>query len=347
LLDDKTVLFDTVDKAVSGVFIENIQHVLGDRNLDYVVIQHMEPDHSATLTELLLRYPDIKIICNEKMLDLLDQFFDVDMPSKTIVVEEGSIINTGHHELTFIMAPMVHWPEVMVSYETSEKVLFSADAFGKFGANDVDDDWACEARRYYFGIVGKYGVQVQSLLKKAANLDIRTICPLHGPVLNNNIGYYVEKYNTWSSYLPEDQGVVIAYSSIYGHTKDACIYLANKLKENGVKVVLADLARSDMHEVLEDAFRYDCLVLASVTYNNDIFPYMKSFINKLVERNYQNRHISLIENGSWAPCAAKVMASMFEKSKNITINEKIVTITSSLNETSTHLLDELALTLIK
>ena len=336
LLDDTTVLFDTVDKAVGGVFFQNVEHALGGRNLDFVVIQHMEPDHSATLGELLLRYPDVKVVCNQKILDMITQFFNLDLSKKAFVVKEGTTLNTGHHTLRFFMAPMVHWPEVIMTYDAASKTLFSADAFGKFGALDTpdgaeEDGWACEARRYYFGIVGKFGKQVQAVLKKAAALDIQTICPLHGPVLTEDLGYYLNLYNTWSSYESEDKGVTIAYCSVYGHTKQAALALAQKLQDAGVpSVSVFDLARDDMAEAVEDAFRYDRLVLVSTTYNGDMFPFMKDFINHLIDHAYQNRTIALMESGSWAPTAARVMRAALEGCKNLTFAETVVTLRGAL-----------------
>ena len=335
LMDDKTVLFDTVDKAVTKTFLENVKHVLGDRKLDYVIVHHMEPDHSASIRHFLEAYPDTTVVATAKAFAMISQFFDLDLADHALTAENGATLSLGAHELNFIFAPMVHWPEVMMTYDSTDKVLFSADAFGKFGALDVEEDWDCEARRYYIGIVGKYGAQVQNVLKKAAGLDIQTICPLHGPVLKDNLAHYIEKYNIWSSYAVESEGVMIAYTSVYGHTKAAACLLADKLKENGCpKVVVCDLARDEMTEAVEDAFRYGKLVLATTTYNADIFPFMKQFIDHLTERNYQNRTIGLIENGSWAPLAVKIMKGMFEKSKNITWLDTSVTIKSALNDDS-------------
>ena len=332
LMDEKTVLFDSADYAVGRQFIENIQAVLNGRPLDYLVVNHMEPDHCAMIEELVLRYPQMQLIGNAKTFPMIDQFFNFDLDGKKIIVKEGDTFSSGKHTLHFVMAPMVHWPEVMVTYDSKDKVLFSADAFGKFGALDVDEDWACEARRYYFGIVGKYGVQAQALLKKAAGLDIQTICALHGPILKENLGYYLDLYNTWSSYGVESEGVVIAYTSVYGNTKKAVELLADKLTVLGCpKVTVTDLARDDMAEAVEDAFRYGKLVLATTTYNGDIFPFMKTFIEHLTERGYKNRTIGLIENGSWAPTAAKTMLKMFEGSKNLTFTDTTVTIKSAVN----------------
>ena len=348
LLDDSTVLFDTVDKAVGGKFFANLEHALAGRNLDFVVIQHMEPDHSANIANFLKVYPEATVVSSAKAFVMMKQFFGDDYADRRIVVGEGDTLCLGKHTLAFVAAPMVHWPEVIVTYDTCDKVLFSADGFGKFGALDVEEDWAHEARRYYIGIVGKYGPQVQALLKKAATLDIAMICPLHGPVLTENLGYYINLYDIWSSYRVESDGVVIAYTSVYGNTKKAVELLAEKLTEYGCpKVTVADLARDDMAEAVEDAFRYGKLVLATTTYNGDIFPFMKEFIHHLTERNYQNRTIGLMENGSWAPVAAKVMRGMFEKSKNITFAENSVKILSALSDDSRAQIDALARELCK
>ena len=333
--DEKTALLDTVDQAIAERFFENLEHALQGKPLNYVIVNHMEPDHAATLGTVLSRYPEATVIGNAKTLPMIKQFFPMEVEGRFQAVKEGDTLSLGRHELTFVMAPLVHWPEVMMTYDSTDKVLFSADAFGKFGALDVEEDWDCEARRYYIGIVGKYGAQVQNVLKKAAGLDIQTICPLHGPVLKDNLAHYIEKYNIWSSYAVESEGVMIAYTSVYGHTKAAACLLADKLKENGCpKVVVCDLARDEMTEAVEDAFRYGKLVLATTTYNADIFPFMKQFIDHLTERNYQNRTIGLIENGSWAPLAVKIMKGMFEKSKNITWLDTSVTIKSALNDDS-------------
>ena len=343
VIDDKIAIMDTVDAYFTDEWLENIEKALGGRTPDYLIIQHMEPDHSANITNFVDRYPNVKIVASAKAFVMMKNFFGIDFSDKSIVVGEGDTLNLGKHTLSFITAPMVHWPEVIVTYDNFDKVLFSADGFGKFGALDVDEDWACEARRYYFGIVGKYGAQVQSLLKKAAALDIKTICPLHGPVLKENLGYYMDLYNTWSSYGVESEGVVIAYTSVYGNTKKAVEELAEKLKSKGCeKVSVNDLARCDMAEAVEDAFRYGKLVLATTTYNADIFPFMREFINHLTERNFQNRKIGLIENGSWAPMAAKVMKASFEKSKNITFCDTVVKINSALNDESKAELEKLA-----
>ncbi len=343
VIDDKIAIMDTVDAYFTDEWLENIEKALGGRTPDYLIIQHMEPDHSANIMNFVNKYPNVKIVASAKAFVMMKNFFGIDFSDKSIVVGEGDTLNLGKHTLSFITAPMVHWPEVIVTYDNFDKVLFSADGFGKFGALDVDEDWACEARRYYFGIVGKYGAQVQSLLKKAAALDIKTICPLHGPVLKENLGYYIDLYNTWSSYGVESEGVVIAYTSVYGNTKKAVEELAEKLKSKGCeKVSVNDLARCDMAEAVEDAFRYGKLVLATTTYNADIFPFMREFINHLTERNFQNRKIGLIENGSWAPMAAKVMKASFEKSKNITFCDTVVKINSALNDESKAEIEKLA-----
>ena len=343
IMDEKIAVMDTVDANFTHEWLDNIQHVLGNRKPDYLVVQHMEPDHSANIFNFAKVYPETKIVSSVKAFQMMKNFFGTDFADRQIVVGEGSTLTLGKHVLTFVTAPMVHWPEVIVTYDSTDKVLFAADGFGKFGALDVEEEWACEARRYYIGIVGKYGPQVQALLKKAATLDIQMICPLHGPVLKENLGYYLNLYNIWSSYQPEEEGIVIAYTSVYGNTKKAVQQLAEMLKEKGCpKVVVTDLARCDMAEAVEDAFRYSKLVLATTTYNADIFPFMKEFIHHLTERNYQNRTIGLIENGSWAPLAAKVMKGMFEKSKNITFTDTTVKILSALNEQSSAQLEALA-----
>ena len=335
IIDDKIAVMDTVDAAFTHEWLDNLAEVLGERKPDYLVIQHMEPDHSANINTFAKAYPDAKIVSSAKAFKMMQNFFGTEYEDRRIVVAEGDSLSLGTHELHFVAAPMVHWPEVIVTYESTEKVLFSADGFGKFGALDADEDWACEARRYYIGIVGKYGTQVQALLKKAATLDIQTICPLHGPVLKENLGYYINLYNTWSSYQPEEEGICIAYTSVYGNTKKAVLELAESLKAKGCpKVVVNDLARCDMAEAVEDAFRYSKLVLATTTYNAEIFPFMREFIEHLTERNYSNRTVALIENGSWAPMAAKVMREMFAKSKNITFTENSVKILSALNDES-------------
>lgn len=349
ILDEKTAVMDTVDARKSKEWFENLKAALDGRTVDYLVISHLEPDHASNVKALADAYPDAKLVLSVKAKAMLPQFFDIEnLEERAIAVKEGDTLELGAHKLTFVMAPMVHWPEVMVEYESTEKILFSADGFGKFGALSADEDWACEARRYYFNIVGKYGAPVQTLLKKAAGLDIQTICPLHGPILTENLGHYIEKYDIWSSYKVEDEGVVIAYSSVYGNTKKAVEVLAQKLEEKGCpKVSVFDLARDDMAEAVEEAFRYGKLVLATITYNADIFPFMKTYIDHLTERNYQNRTIGLIENGSWAPNAAKVMKAEFEKSKNITWLDTTVKIMSSLSEENMEQLDQMAEELCK
>lgn len=333
--DEKIAVMDTVDAAFGDEWLKNIADVLNGATPDYLIIQHMEPDHSANIQKFLEVYPNIKVVGNAKTFTMIGNFFrDLKLADENkLEVKNKDTLTLGKHELTFVFAPMVHWPEVMVTYDSKDKVLFSADGFGKFGALDVEEDWDCEARRYYIGIVGKYGAQVQNLLKVAATLDIQTICPLHGPVLTENLEHYIGQYNTWSSYGTESEGVMIAYTSVYGNTKKAVELLAEKLKEKGcLKVVVTDLAREDMAEAVEDAFRYGKIVLASTTYNGDVFPFMKTFIEHLTERNYQNKTIGLIENGSWASMAGKVMTGMFEKSKNITWLETSVKIMSSMDE---------------
>lgn len=332
IMDEQIAVMDTVDGNFTDEWLKNISDVIGDRKPSYLIVQHMEPDHSANVANFLDLYKDAKVVATAKAFVMMKQFFGTDYPERQIVVKEGDTLSLGTHTLTFVLAPMVHWPEVMVTYDSKDKVLFSADAFGKFGALDVEEDWACEARRYYFGIVGKYGVQAQALLKKAAGLDIQTICALHGPILKENLSYYLDLYNTWSSYGVESEGVVIAYTSVYGNTKKAVELLADKLTALGCpKVTVTDLARDDMAEAVEDAFRYGKLVLATTTYNGDIFPFMKTFIEHLTERGYRNRTIGLIENGSWAPTAAKTMLKMFEGSKNLTFTDTTVTIKSAVN----------------
>lgn len=348
ILDEKTAVMDTVDQHFGDEWLQNVSAVLADRKPDYLVVQHMEPDHSANIARFLAAYPEAVVVASAKAFTMMKQFFGTDYADRRMVVGEGSTLSLGNHTLTFVTAPMVHWPEVIVTYDAYDKVLFSADGFGKFGALDVSEDWACEARRYYIGIVGKYGPQVQALLKKAAKLDIAAICPLHGPVLTENLGYYLNLYDIWSSYQAEEEGVVIAYCSIYGHTRDAVELLAKALTEKGCpKVTVTDLARDDMAEAVEDAFRYDKLVLASPTYNADIFPFMKTFLHHLTERNYQNRTVAFMENGTWAPTAAKVMASMLEKSKNLTFADTTVRILSALNEESKAQIEALAEELVK
>ena len=342
ILDEKIAVMDTVDAGFTHEWLDNIQNVIGERKPDYLIVQHMEPDHSANIANFVKAYPDVKIVASAKAFVMMQNFFGTDFSERQVVVGEGDTLDLGKHTLTFVTAPMVHWPEVIVTYDSTDKVLFSADGFGKFGALDVEEDWACEARRYYIGIVGKYGAQVQSLLKKAAGLDIEIICPLHGPVLTENLGYYINLYNTWSSYQPEEEGIVIAYTSVYGNTKKAVLQLTEKLKEKGCpKVVVNDLARCDMAEAVEDAFRYSKLVLATTTYNADVFPFMREFINHLTERNFSNRTVALIENGSWAPLAAKVMRGMLEKCKNLTFTDTTVKIVSALNDESKAQLDSM------
>ena len=347
--DEKIAVMDTVDAGFTKEWLDNIAAVLGDAKPDYLVVQHMEPDHAANIENFMKVYPETTIVANTKTFGMMKNFFrDLDLDGRTLEVGNGESLTLGKHVLTFVFAPMVHWPEVMVTYDSTDKVLFSADGFGKFGALDVEEDWDCEARRYYIGIVGKYGPQVQKLLKAAATLDIQIICPLHGPVLTENLGHYLGKYDIWSSYKVESEGVVIAYSSVYGNTKKAVEVLAQKLEEKGCpKVSVFDLARDDMAEAVEDAFRYGKLVLATITYNADIFPFMKTYIDHLTERNYQNRTIGLIENGSWAPNAAKVMKAEFEKSKNITWLDTTVKIMSSLSEENIKELDQMAEELCK
>ena len=343
ILDEKTAVMDTVDIHFTEEWLKNVAEALGGRKPDYLVIQHMEPDHSASIEAFLKVYPDTTVVATGKAFAMIGQFFDLGLEGRKLVAENGASLFLGSHELHFVFAPMVHWPEVMMTYESTDKVLFSADGFGKFGALDTEEDWDCEARRYYIGIVGKYGAQVQNVLKKAADLDIQIICPLHGPVLKENLAHYLEKYDIWSSYRAESEGVMIAYTSVYGHTKAAVELLADKLKEKGCpKVVVCDLARDEMTEAVEDAFRYGKLVLATTTYNADIFPFMKHFIDHLTERNYQNRTIGLIENGSWAPLANKIMKGKFEKSKNITWLETEVTIKSALNAESSGQIEAMA-----
>ncbi len=346
IIDEKIAVMDTVDARFGSEWLANLEKELGGRLPDYLVVQHMEPDHSANIQNFANAYPEAKIVSSAKAFAMMKNFFGTDFADKQVVVAEGSTLELGKHVLSFVAAPMVHWPEVIVTYDSADKVLFSADGFGKFGALDAEEDWACEARRYYIGIVGKYGAQVQALLKKAAGLDIQMICPLHGPVLTENLGYYLNLYNIWSSYQPEEEGVLIAYTSVYGNTRKAVEELAEMLEKGGCpKVVVNDLARCDMAEAVEDAFRYSKLVLATTTYNADIFPFMREFINHLTERNYSNRTVAFVENGTWAPMAAKVMKAMLEKSKNITYTGNNVKIMSALNDESraelTALADEL------
>ncbi len=348
ILDEKIAIMDTVDQNFTHEWLDNIQSVLGDRKPSYLIVQHMEPDHSANIVNFMKVYPNVTIVSSQRAFQMMKNFFGNDFESNRLVVGEGSTLTLGKHELTFVTAPMVHWPEVIVTYDATDKVLFSADGFGKFGALDAEEDWACEARRYYIGIVGKYGVQVQHLLKKASNLDIEIICPLHGPVLKENLGYYINLYDIWSSYQPEEEGIVIAYTSVYGNTKKAVMLLEEKLKANGCpKVVVNDLARCDMAEAVEDAFRYSKIVFATTTYNAEIFPFMREFINHLTERNFSNRTVAFIENGSWAPMATKVMKSLLERSKNLSYAENTVKIISALNDESISQVEALANELCK
>ena len=348
ILDEKTAIMDTVDRNFTHQWLDNIQKTLGSRKPDYLVVQHMEPDHAANIANFMKVYPEATIVSSAKAFTMMEHFFGTGYDDRRIVVGEGSTLSLGKHTLTFVTAPMVHWPEVIVTYDSCDKVLFSADGFGKFGALDVQEDWACEARRYYIGIVGKYGAQVQALLKKAAGLDIQIICPLHGPILTENLGYYLNLYDIWSGYRVESEGIVIAYTSVYGHTKEAVELLAEKLLSKGCpKVEIHDLARCDMAEAVEDAFRYGKLVLATTTYNADIFPFMKEFIHHLTERNYQNRTVALMENGSWAPLAAKTMRKMLEGSKNITFTDTTVKILSALSDDSREEVEKLACELCK
>ena len=342
IMDEKIAIMDTVDQNFTQEWLHNLETVLDGRKPDYLVVQHMEPDHSANIDVFLNTYPEAVVVSSAKAFAMMKNFFGTDYADRRIVVGEGDTLSLGVHTLTFVTAPMVHWPEVIVTYDSYDKVLFSADGFGKFGALDVEEEWACEARRYYIGIVGKYGVQVQALLKKAAGLDIQIIAPLHGPVLTENLGYYINLYDIWSSYRVEDEGVVIAYASIYGNTAKAARLLAEKLEERGMKVSVHDLARTDIHEAVEDAFRYSKLVLASSTYNGDIFPFMKEYIHHLTERNFQNRTVALMENGSWAPMANKVMTKMLEGSKNLTFAQNSVKILSALSDTSRAQIEALA-----
>ena len=343
ILDEKVAVMDTVDNRVTDVWFENLDKALDGRSVDYLVVQHMEPDHSSNIQKLAEKYPDMKIVGNAKTFVMMSQFFDFDFSERMINVKEGDTLSLGSHTLQFIMAPMIHWPEVMVTYEQSEKLLFSADGFGKFGTLDTDEDWACEARRYYFNIVGKYGMQVQGLLKKAAGLDIKMILPLHGPLLKENLGYYIDKYNTWSSYEPEDKGVLVAYASIHGNTAKAAEKLGEMLAAKGAeKVVVSDLSREDMAEVIEDAFRYDRLVVASASYDGGVFPVMEDFLNHLKSKGYQNRTIAIVENGSWAPTAGRTMKAIIETYKNINLIDGIVTIKSTLKPDSEKALEELA-----
>lgn len=348
IVDEKVAIIDTVDKNFTSQWLNNVKEALAGKTPDYLIVQHMEPDHSANIVNLINEYPNIQVVGNAKTFDMIKNFFGDSISFSKLEVKNNDTLSLGAHNLTFIFAPMVHWPEVMVSYDSLDKILFSADAFGKFGALDVDEDWACEARRYYFGIVGKYGAQVQMLLKKVAALDVKTICPLHGPILDKDLEYYVNKYDIWSSYNVESEGVMIAYTSVYGNTKKAAEYLKDKLLALGcAKVVFCDLAREDMAESVEDGFRYGKLVLATTTYNGEIFPFMKTFVDHLVERGYTNRTIGIIENGSWAPMAAKYIKAMMEKLKNITWLDQVVTIKSAMNKENEKQLDLMAQELLK
>ena len=342
ILDEKVAVTDTVDAAFTAEWFDNIEKVLSGRKPDYLIVQHMEPDHSANILNFTEKYPEATIVASAKAFAMMKGFFGTDFADRRLVVGEGDSLSLGKHNLTFVTAPMVHWPEVIVTYDATDKVLFSADGFGKFGTPDADEDWTDEARRYYLGIVGKYGAQVQALLKKAAALQIEIICPLHGPVLKENLGYYLEKYNIWSSYQPEENGTVIAYTSVYGNTKKAALLLADELKAKGETVAVYDLARCDMSLAVSEAFRYSKLVLATTTYNADIFPFMRQFIDHLTERNFRNRTVGFIENGSWAPMAAKIMKAMLEKSNNLTLCETVVTVRSALQDDSAAQIADLA-----
>ena len=343
ILDEQVVVMDTVDPHVTAEWLKNMEEALGSRKVDYLVIQHMEPDHGGSIMQLIERFPDVKLVGNAKTFQMFHQFFDISSDDRAVTVKEGDTLSIGKHTLQFFMAPMVHWPEVMVTYEQSEKVLFSADGFGKFGTRDADEDWTCEARRYYINICGKYGMQVQALLKKAAGLEIDVICPLHGPVLTENLKYYIDKYQIWSSYEPEDEGVLIACASIYGHTMKAAEKMKEILEQKGAKkVVIADLARDDLHEAVEDAFRYSHLVLAAASYDASVFPPMEDFLHRLKAKNYQKRTVGIIENGSWAPTAAKSMKALMEGMKAVTFAETVVTIKSALNAENLSQLETLA-----
>ncbi len=347
IIDEKIAVMDTVDKNFGEEWLSNIKNVLGEKAPDYLIVQHMEPDHSACINLFANTYPNATIISSDKAFIMMNQFFGNDFADRRIVVKEGDTLSLGERELTFVSAPMVHWPEVMFTYDAVDKILFSADAFGKFGALDVEEDWACEARRYYIGIVGKYGVQVQAVLKKLGGISVETICPLHGPILKENLGYYIDLYNTWSSYGVESEGVVICYTSVYGNTKNAVELLEKELIANGCKkVAVNDLARCDMAEAVEDAFRYGKIVLATTTYNGEVFPFMREFINHLTERGYKNRTIGIIENGSWAPVAGKYIKKAFELSKNVTFADTMVTIRSAVNDENRKQIASLAKELI-
>lgn len=335
ILDEKVAVMDTVDDRRGEEWMDNLEQALDGRKVDYLIVSHMEPDHAANIQKIAEKYPEMIVVGNAKTFPMIEQFFDIDLSERSLTVTEGETLKLGSHELIFVMAPMVHWPEVMVSYESSEKILFSADGFGKFGALDTDEDWACEARRYYFNIVGKYGAQVQALLKKAAGLDIQMICPLHGPILKENLEYYIGKYQVWSSYEPEDEGILVAYASIHGHTAKAAKKLKEILEAKGAKkVAITDLSRDDMAEAIEDAFRYDKMVLAAATYDGGIFPCMEDFLHHLKSKTYRKRTVALMENGSWAPVAAKNMRAVLEQMKDITICDKVVTIKSAMKEST-------------
>ncbi len=342
ILDEKVAVMDTVDERFAGEWLKNLAKELDGRKPDYLVVQHMEPDHSGSIAEFMKVYPDTKVVASTMAFVMMKNFFGTNFEGNQLIAKEGASLDLGNHNLHFVEAPMVHWPEVIMTYEETEKVLFSADAFGKFGALDTDEEWACEARRYYIGIVGKYGPQVQAVLKKAAALDIRTICPLHGPILTQDLGYYLSLYNTWSSYAVESEGIVIAYTSVYGNTKKAVLKLAEELEKRGQKVAVNDLARCDMAEAVEDAFRYGKIVFATTTYNTDIFPFMKEFINHLTERNFQNKTVAFIENGSWAPTATRVMKTMLEKCANLKYTEAGVKIMSALSSENEKQIEALA-----
>ena len=348
ILDEKTAVMDTVDANFADEWLANVAKALAGRKPDYLIVQHMEPDHAANIENFMKAYPDTTVVANTKTFTMMGNFFrNLNLDGKKLVVANGDSLTLGKHVLTFVFAPMVHWPEVMMEYESTDKVLFSADGFGKFGALDTDEDWTCEARRYYFNIVGKYGAQVQAVLKKAAGLDIEKICPLHGPILTENLGFYIDKYNTWSSYQPEDEGILVACASIHGNTKKAAELLAEKLKATGVKVAFTDLCRDDMAEAVEDAFRYDRLVLCACTYDGGIFPPMEDFLHHLKAKAYQNRKIAFVENGSWAPTAARQMKAIVEGFKKIECVEPVVTIKSTLNEASEKQMDELVAALTR
>ena len=343
IMDDKIAIMDTADARVTDKWFANLREALGDRKPDYLVVSHLEPDHASNIQKVAEAYPDMQIVGNAKTFNMMGQFFDIDLTDRKVVVAEGDKLSLGKHELTFVFAPMVHWPEVMVTYEKSEKILFSADGFGKFGALSVEADWACEARRYYFNIVGKYGSPVQTLLKKAATLDIQTICPLHGPILKENLPYYIGKYQTWSSYEPEDKGVLVACASIHGNTKAAAEKMVNLLQEAGAaKVAFTDLSRDDMAEAIEDAFRYDSLVLCAASYDGGVFPPMEDFLNRLSHKAFQKRKVGIIENGSWAPCAAKSMKAILDTMKNLEICDKVVTIKTTMKDADVEHMKELA-----